>query len=80
MKELHLDVLEAIAAARGAAAVSRIEAERAMRVATLLRERPGGEALANRVEGADLARRVRARGAADRGLIDHDDFADRFVT
>ena len=38
-EELHLDVLEAVAAAGRAAAVAGVEAERARRVAALLRER-----------------------------------------
>ena len=70
-QELHLDMLESVAAARGTAARAGIEAERARRIAALFRERQAGEALADGVEGADVARRIGARGAADRRLVDH---------
>ena len=56
-------MLEAVAAAGGAAAGARVEAERAGGVAALLRLRQPREALADHVERADVARRVRARGA-----------------
>ena len=65
-EELHLDVLEAVAAAGRAAAVAGVEAEGARRIAPLLREWRIGEALADRVEGADVARRIGARRLADR--------------
>jgi hypothetical protein len=77
-QELHLDVLEAVAAARGTAPVAGIETERAERVTALDRDRIAGEAFADRVEGADVARRVRAGRAADLRLVDHHDFADEF--
>ena len=75
-EELHLDVLEAVAAAGRAAAVAGVEAEGAGRVAALLRERRVGEALADRVERADVARRIRARRPADRRLVDEHDLVD----
>ncbi len=78
-QELHLDVLEAVAAAGRAAAVAGVEAEGAGGVSALLRERRGGEALADRVERADVAGRVAARGLADRRLVDEDDVADPVV-
>ena len=65
-EELHLDVLEAVAAAGRAAPVAGVEAERARGVLALLRRRLAGEQLADAVERADVARGIRARGAADR--------------
>ncbi len=56
-QELHLHVLEAVAAAGRAAAVAGVEAERARRVAALLRQRLLGEELADGVERADVAGR-----------------------
>ncbi|EDT04028.1 hypothetical protein BamIOP4010DRAFT_2429 [Burkholderia ambifaria IOP40-10] len=75
-QELHLDVLEARAAARRATAVARVEAERAGAVAALQRERRLREQLADLVERADIAGRIRPRGLADRRLIDEHDVAD----
>jgi hypothetical protein len=73
-QELHLDVLEAVAAAGRAAAVAGVEAERAGGVAALLRDSgAAAKQLADRVERADVARRVRARGLADRRLVDEHD-------
>ena len=69
-QELHLDVLEARAAAGRAAAVAGVEAEHAGAVAALQRQRLEGEQLADLVEGADVARRVGARRLADRALVD----------
>ena len=63
-------MLEARAAAGRAAAVAGVEAEHAGAVAALARHRRIGEQLADLVEGADVARRVRARGLADRALVD----------
>ena len=74
-EELHLDVLEARAAAGRAAAVAGVEAEHAGAVAALHRHRLDREQLANLVERADVARRVRARRLADRALIDEHRFA-----
>src|SRR5262249_60220899 len=65
-QELHLDVLEAVARARGTAAVAGVEAERAGRVLALARERLGREQLADRLAHAREARGVAARRAADR--------------
>ncbi len=75
-QELHLDVLEARAAAGRAPAVARVEAERAGTVAALQREWRLREQLADLVERADVARRVRPRGLADRRLVDEHDVAD----
>ena len=76
-QELHLDVLEAVAAAGRAAARAGIEAERARRVLARLRHRIVGEQLAHHVERADVARRIRTRGPADRALVDHDHVVDQ---
>src|SRR5690606_30711259 len=65
-EELHLDVLEAGAAAGRAPAVAGVEAEGAGGVAALARDGRGGEQLAHGVEGADVAGGIAARGLADR--------------
>jgi hypothetical protein len=70
-EELHLDVLEAVAAAGRAAAVAGVEAEHAGGVAALDREPRLGEQRTDAVPRADVARRVAARGLADRALVDH---------
>src|SRR6185437_6048675 len=75
-EELHLDVLEAIAVAGWAAAIAGVEAERAGGVFALLRGGLRREESADGIEGADIARRIGAGGAADRALIDHDDIVD----
>src|SRR5215469_7960513 len=75
-EELHLHVLEAVAAAGGAAAVTGVEAEGAAAVLALLRGGLSREQRADRIEGADVARGVRACRAADRVLIDHDHIID----
>ena len=54
----------------------RVEAERARRVVALARQRRRGEALADRVEGPDVARGIGARGAADRRLVDEHHLVD----
>ncbi len=75
-QELHFDVFEARAAAGRATTVARVEAERAGAVAALQRERRLREQLADFVECADVASRVRACGLADRRLVDEHDVAD----
>src|ERR1700733_1971872 len=70
-EKLHLDVLEAVAAAARAAAVTRVEAEGPGGVLALMRGGLGGEQRADGIKGADVAGGVRARRAADRALIDH---------
>ncbi len=75
-EELHLDVLEAVAAAGRAAAVARVEAEGAGRVLARLRLGRAREQVADGVERADIARRVGARGLADRRLVHHHHLAD----
>ncbi len=69
-EELHLDVLEARAAAGGAAPVAAVEAEFGRGVAALARQRRVGKQLADGVPGADVADRVGARGLADGRLVD----------
>ena len=75
-EELHLDVLEAVAAAGGTPSVAGVEAEGARRVAALLRNLALREQIADRVEGADVAGRVGARRLADRRLVDHRHLGD----
>jgi hypothetical protein len=69
---VHLDLDLAIAAADLAAAALDVEAE----PARLIAARPGlaslGEELADVVEDARVRRRVGARGAPDRRLVDVD--------
>ncbi|HTY92477.1 MAG TPA: excinuclease ABC subunit UvrA, partial [Steroidobacteraceae bacterium] len=76
-QELHLDMLEAVAAAGRAAPVARIEAEGAGRVLAILGRGLGGKQIADGIEGAHVARRVGTRGAADRALIDHHHLVDQ---
>ena len=76
-EELHLDVLEAVAAAGRAAAVAGVEAEGARRCsARSFASGAAAKQLADRVERADVARRVGARRAADRRLVDEHDVVD----
>jgi hypothetical protein len=72
-EELHLDMLEAVAAAGGAAPVARVEAESARGVGACPGVRGRREQVADRVEGAHVARRIGARGAADGRLVDEHD-------
>ena len=74
-QELHLHVLEARAAAGGAAPVARVEAEGAGRVLALARQRRHGEQGAHGIESAHVAGRVRAGRLADGRLIDEVDGA-----
>ena len=78
-QELHLHMLETASAAGGAAPGSRVEAEGARGVAALHRQGLGGEELANGVEGADVAGRVGAGGAADGRLVDQHHLGDLLV-
>src|SRR5690606_22783368 len=70
--EVHLDLDQPVALARLAAAALDVEAEAAGLVAARLRLGQAGEPVADLGEGAGVGRRVRARGAADRRLIDLD--------
>ena len=76
-QELHLDVFETVAAAGRAAAGAGVEAEGPGRVLAFPRGVERGESLADHVEGADVAGRIRACRAADRRLVDHHDRADQ---
>ncbi len=78
-EELHLDVLETVAAAGRAAPVAGVEAEGAGGVLALFRERLFRIDVADRVPGADVACRVRARGAPDRRLVHHHHVPDQRV-
>src|SRR5690606_22093569 len=71
-QEVHLDLDQAVALARLAAAALDVEAEAAGLVAARLRLGQAGEPVADLGEGAGVGRRVRARGAADRALVDLD--------
>ena len=77
-QELHLNVLEAVAAAGRAAAVAGVEAEGAGGVAAFLGNGFFCKELAHRVPGADVAGRIGARRLAYGGLVDHDHLADVF--
>jgi hypothetical protein len=77
-QELHLDVLEAVAAAGRAPAGAGVAAEGARLVAALARKRQLRVQVADHVERADVARRVGARRAADRRLVDEHRIAQRF--
>ncbi len=70
-QELHFHMLKAVAAAGRAAAGAGIETESARGVSARLCQRRTGVTAAYRIEGADVACRIRARGAADRRLVDH---------
>ena len=72
-QELHFYVLEARARTRRAAAVTCIETKCSRGVAALRCHRRLCEDRADCVESADEARGVRARGLADRRLIDEHD-------
>ena len=71
-QELHLHVLETVPAAGRATPVTGVEAEGARGVAPLPGERLRGKALADGVEGADVARGVGAGGLADGRLVHED--------
>ena len=77
-KELHLDLDVALALTRLAAAALDIEREAAGFVAAQARFRHRSEHLAHRRKGAGVGSRVGAGCAADRGLVDHNDFIQLF--
>ena len=84
-QEVHLDLDHAVALARLAAPALDVEREAPGAVAALARRRHAGEELADRREEPGVGRRVGARRAADRALVDVDhlvevlDAADRVV-
>ena len=71
-EEVHLDLHESVALAGLAAAALHVEGEAARAVAAELRLRHLGEELADGGEEAGVGRRVRARRASDRRLVDVD--------
>src|SRR5690348_848079 len=75
-KKIHLDAAEAVALAGFATAAFDVEAEAARTVAALTGFGKHGEELANRRKHAGVGGGIRTRGAADRRLIDLDDFID----
>ena len=75
-QEVHLDLDDAVALAGLAAAALDVEGEAAGLVAARLRLGQAGEPFADRREGAGIGRRVGARRAADRRLVDVDDLVD----
>src|SRR5690606_36189068 len=77
-QEVHLDLDQAVALARLAAAALDVEAEAAGLVAARLRLGQAGEPVADLGEGAGVGRRVGARGAADRRLVDLDHLVAEF--
>src|SRR5688500_366980 len=77
-QEVHLDLDDAVALAGLAAAALHVEGEAARLVAARLGFGQAGEPVADRRESAGVGRRIRARGAADRGLVDVDDLVEVF--
>ena len=75
-QEVHLDLDLAVAPADLAAPALDVEAEAAGLVAARARLARLREELADVVEDAGVGRRVRARRAADRRLVDVDDLVD----
>ena len=75
-QEVHLDLHEPVALARLAAPALHVEREAARPVAADLRLGQLGEELADRREQPGVRRRVGARRAADRALVDVDDLVD----
>src|SRR5262249_48108246 len=69
---------DAVALAGLAAPAFDVEREAAGVVAARLGFRQTGEPIADGGEGASVGRRVRARGAADRRLVDVDDLIEMF--
>src|SRR3546814_1424506 len=76
-EEVHLDLDQAVAGARFAAAALDVEREAAGLVAARLAFGQPREPIADLGEGAGISRRVRARGAADRRLIDVDHLVEK---
>src|SRR4029450_13072394 len=75
-EEVHLDLQEAVALARLAAAALDVEGEAAGLVAARLAFGEAREPVADLGEGAGVGRGVGARGAADRRLVDVDDLVE----
>ena len=79
-QEVHLDLDHAIAFAGLAAAALDVEAEASGLVAARARLRHLREQLADRREQAGVGRRVAARRATDRALVDVDDLVEMLET
>src|SRR5712692_6321988 len=75
-KKIHFDAAEAVPLAGFAAAAFHVEAETAGAVTAFARFREHGEEIADRSENACVRGGIRARRAADGGLVDLDDFVD----
>ena len=75
-QEVHLDLHEPVALTRLAASALHVEREAPRPVAADLRFRQLGEQLADRREQPRVRRRIRARRATDRALVDVDDLVD----
>src|ERR1700761_281597 len=75
-QKIHFDAAQAVALAGLAAPAFYVEAEAAWFVAALARFGQHREEFANRSEDAGVGRRIRTRRAADRRLVDLDDFVD----
>ena len=76
-QEVHLDLDDAVALARLAAPALDVEREAARQIAARLGLGQPGEPVADRREAAGIGRRVRARRAADRRLVDVDDLVEK---
>src|SRR5882762_351937 len=75
-QKIHFDAAEAIPLAGFAAAALDVKAEAAGAVAAFARFRKHGKEIADGSEDAGVGGGIRARRAADGGLIDFDDFVD----
>ena len=76
-QEVHLDLDDAVALTGLAAAALDVEREAARPVAAHLRIGHEREQLADEIERAGVRRRIRARRASDRRLIDDDELVER---
>ena len=75
---MHFDFGDTVAFTGFAASAGDIERETSGSVAAGLGFRQGGKPVADVSEQAGISRRVGARGPANRGLVDVDDFIDVF--
>ncbi len=75
-QEVHLDAALAFALAGFAASAGHVEGEASGLVATLARFRQHGEEIANLREDAGVGRGIRTRRAANRRLVNANDFVD----
>src|SRR5205807_9968280 len=75
-QEVHLDLDDAVALASLAAPALDVEREAAGPISPRLGLGQAGEPVADRREGARVCRRVGARRAADRRLVDVDDLVE----